>query len=540
MWVDQQLSHPPFSRPPSLPATAITLSPDGTILATVTPEGIALRTVDAPDAPPLHTLALRGASAAAFSAGGSYIVCYARPPPKSATLPPPDAPTPTLIPNLGVWRVKDGERLLALSHRGPFRADAWPLTVGGASDTTAVHMVNAAVHVFDLGDASPSAVAAKLPLKGVCAAATSPDGTLLAAAVPDAKGVPGYVGVWKVADLPAAGTGAGAAAGAPPPLARRTVFRASSVGLLWSPSSNAVLACVATEGGAAAASSYYGDVKLHYLCAADKPPPSGKRDCLVPLPKDGPVHDVAWSPRGDAFVALAGYMPARATVFDAGCTPVYDLGSGPHALARWSPHARFLALAGFGNLAGDVAIFDRKADGKLKPCGGARVENGVSAEWAPDGRTLLVATVTPRLRVDNGLRLIKYDGTLLASRPYPVLLDARWRPTPADAFPDRLPSPRGGGGAGGPAKPAPAKPARPVAFVPPHLRGQPGTQRAVRMLGQEDDTGPRKISAAAPAGPVRRLPPGAVPVTDSKAASKNAKRRAAAAAKKKAEAEGGA
>jgi Eukaryotic translation initiation factor eIF2A len=51
---------------------------------------------------------------------------------------------------------------------------------------------------------------------------------------------------------------------------------------------------------------------------------------------------------------------------------VFDLGSGPHNLARWNPHGRFLAIAGFGNLPGDVVFYDRKADGKCKRMGAAR------------------------------------------------------------------------------------------------------------------------------------------------------------------------
>jgi len=31
----------------------------------------------------------------------------------------------------------------------------------------------------------------------------------------------------------------------------------------------------------------------------------------VPLPKDGPVHDVKWSPAGDYFCVVAGFMPAK-------------------------------------------------------------------------------------------------------------------------------------------------------------------------------------------------------------------------------------
>jgi uncharacterized protein with WD repeat len=31
----------------------------------------------------------------------------------------------------------------------------------------------------------------------------------------------------------------------------------------------------------------------------------------VPLPKEGPVHDVQWSPKGDFFLTVAGFMPAK-------------------------------------------------------------------------------------------------------------------------------------------------------------------------------------------------------------------------------------
>jgi len=33
-------------------------------------------------------------------------------------------------------------------------------------------------------------------------------------------------------------------------------------------------------------------------------------------------------------------MPAKTTVFTAACKPHFDLGSGPHNMARWSPQAR--------------------------------------------------------------------------------------------------------------------------------------------------------------------------------------------------------
>ena len=37
----------------------------------------------------------------------------------------------------------------------------------------------------------------------------------------------------------------------------------------------------------------------------------------------------------------------------------------------------------------------------------------VSAEWSPNGRYLLTATTAPRLNVDNGYKLWRYNGELL-------------------------------------------------------------------------------------------------------------------------------
>ena len=64
----------------------------------------------------------------------------------------------------------------------------------------------------------------KLPLKGVGGFSISPtiaSQAKLAAWVPEARGSPGFVGVW---DLQALGKG-----DAPPPLSRRTFFRVRAI-----------------------------------------------------------------------------------------------------------------------------------------------------------------------------------------------------------------------------------------------------------------------------------------------------------------------
>ena len=618
-------SSSPFTPDPALatePATnPAAFSPCGKWLALPASDGVRIYNVD-DESSPLKLLRFvavdGGVSAALFSPGSKFLSTYTKPPSKSAAVNAAAGAgsNPALGKNLALWRVADGTKILAFackSAQPPRTEGAWPLSVVGEGDERAYHMVTNAVNVYDLtkaaGEGSSSLpVFRKLQLKGVAAFAavaplssssespspsSSPESHLLAAAVPEAKGAPGLVGIWEVDLLPlgsgmttasnGGGTGGGdgenkAAAESQPqprsdppsPRAKRSLMRASTVDLRWCPTGEALLAFASTESDSSN-KSYYGDSKLHFLKS------DGTKDCLVPLPKEGPVHDVAWSPRGDCFVVLAGFMPPRAVVFDSKCGPTLDLGSGPYCHARWSPHhGRFLCLAGFGNLAGDLAFYDRKADGKLKPCGDARAAGGVSLEWSPDSRFLLVSTTAPRLRVDNGVRLFKYDGTLVASKPWDVLLEASWRPAAKGVYPDRPPSPRAAGAGNGKASStssssaagaapsgsrpsaaaASAAPARPTAFVPPHLRGKgaPPPRAAKLSLGADEDEQkvgavPKKISgdsfdmsSVKACFTKTRLPPGAetiVEVGSNKAAAKNAKRRAAAAAKKKAAEEGG-
>ena len=49
------------------------------------------------------------------------------------------------------------------------------------------------------------------------------------------------------------------------------------------------------------------------------------------------MHDVQWSPSGDHFVTVSGFMPAKTSLFSSTCKLVADLGAGPHNMVRWNP-----------------------------------------------------------------------------------------------------------------------------------------------------------------------------------------------------------
>lgn len=54
--------------------------------------------------------------------------------------------------------------------------------------------------------------------------------------------------------------------------------------------------------------------------------------------KEGPIHSVAWSPLSNEFCVLYGFMPAKATIFNLKCEPVFDMGTGPRNSIYYNPH----------------------------------------------------------------------------------------------------------------------------------------------------------------------------------------------------------
>lgn len=112
--------------------------------------------------------------------------------------------------------------------------------------------------------------------------------------------------------------------------------------------------------------SYFGESRLYLLTSDDR------IDMQVTMEGEAMVSDCAWSPDGQFFVALGGISPSTAVLFDTKGKPVYQLGTGPYNQVCWNPQSRFILLAGFGNMPGDIRLFEKKADNACKPMGGCR------------------------------------------------------------------------------------------------------------------------------------------------------------------------
>jgi translation initiation factor 2A len=166
-------------------------------------------------------------------------------------------------------------------------------------------------------------------------------------------------------------------------------------------------------------------------------------------------------------------MPAKTTIFNAKAEATHNFALGPRNTILFSPHGRFVLVAGFGNLAGHVDIYDLSKN-YFKVCT-IIASNASVCEWSPDGTHILFATTSPRLRVDNGVRIFHVGGGLMYFEEMTELYHVTWRPQSPTQHPiprdplNPIPEPHASAKAVLATVKPPTKPAG--AYRPPGARG---------------------------------------------------------------------
>ncbi|CAH1403403.1 unnamed protein product [Nezara viridula] len=210
------------------------------------------------------------------------------------------------------------------------------------------------------------------------------------------------------------------------PIACKSFFQADKVDMYWNKKGTGVLLMTSVEVDKSG-SSYYGKQTLHFIT------PKGENS-IVQLGKEGPIHCVAWSPQSHEFCVVYGFMPAKATLFNLKCEPVFELGSGPRNSIYYNPYGNILLLGGFGNLPGTVELWEAPARKLINKMTAADTTLLV---WSPEGTHFLTATTAPRLRMCNGFKMWHYSGTLLYERPWnkqEELWEVCWQNFPDGTF----------------------------------------------------------------------------------------------------------
>jgi len=172
---------------------------------------------------------------------------------------------------------------------------------------------------------------------------------------------------------------------------------------------------------------------------------------------------------------------------------VFQFSEAHRNTILWSPHGRFLCLGGFGNLSGDMDFWDIN---KKAIMGSAKATCAVDFSWSPDGRHFMTASLSPRMKVDNGITIYTYYGEKVLEKKYTELYAAKWRPYLLDVYPDRPQSPSLKDRTKSETKTNAAEKKTFVAYRPP---GATSSRVADMMRAERAGSGPKKM---APTGPV--------------------------------------
>ncbi|PVV02126.1 hypothetical protein BB560_003431, partial [Smittium megazygosporum] len=345
------------------------------------------------------------------------------------------------------------------------------------------------------GKMDPAKPIMKLQAEGLKSFSISPGlSPSVAVFIPERKGAPAAIRMYSLGNFKAA-------------LSNKSFYKAEGVSLLVVTHTD-----VDNTG-----KSYYGETNLYYLTS------TGTFDCKVPLSKEGPIYDVAWHPNEKEFIVIYGFMPAKVSLFDSRATEIFNFGTESRNMVRFNPQGRVFAIAGFGNLSGMVDIWDYNHKKLLKSID---AHGSSSLNWSPCGRYLMAATLSPRLRVDNGFSIWHYSGQPVHRRYINELYDVQWCPKPASLFPqkgklDKIPANivvHIDKNSTKPETPVSNKPAG--VYRPPHARNSPTPAQSQQVLYQRksaaDNASPK------PVPPVkRRIIPGAPPPQPEKQNNQN-------------------
>lgn len=209
------------------------------------------------------------------------------------------------------------------------------------------------------------------------------------------------------------------------PVSEKQFFKGEECEFKWNSLGTSILALVSTDIDSTN-KSYYGETQLYLLDI------SGLFVQKISL-GEGPIHEITWSPTSREFAVIHGFMPATTTFFDSRGNSIHSLPKAARNTILYSPHAKFILVAGFGNLPGDIDILDRQ--NKFNKIISFNASNTSVCKWSPDGRFILTATTSPRLRVDNSIKIWYFNGTLMYYKKFNELNSVSWKFQPLSDFP---------------------------------------------------------------------------------------------------------
>ncbi|OLN94289.1 Eukaryotic translation initiation factor 2A [Colletotrichum chlorophyti] len=376
-------------------------SPCGRYFAWASPEVVTV--VDASNGQQVLALPILNVYELGFSPLGTFLVTWER---------PGKDENGDATKNLKVWRTVEegvaGGDKLPLGKYVQKSQGGWNLQYT-ADEKFCARQVTNEVQFYESHDLGT--VWNKLRVEGVADFALAPGRShAVAVFIPERKGQPAAVKVYNVPQFTQ-------------PISQKTFFKGDKVQLKWNQLGTSILVLAQTDVDKSN-KSYYGETTLYLLSV------NGAFDARVTLDKEGPIHDVSWSPNSKEFGVVYGYMPAKTTIFNHRAVATHSFPLGPRNTIIFSPTGRFALVAGFGNLAGQIDVIDLEKD--FRKLHTIESGNPSVCTWSPDSRYIMTATTSPRLRVDNGIKLWHVSGPLMYNEDMVELYSVLWRPQAAE------------------------------------------------------------------------------------------------------------
>jgi translation initiation factor 2A len=398
------------------------------------------------------------------------------------------------IPNLKVWNTESGNLVIGFRQKSLSR-DSWPYVQWTFDEKFAFLLGTNEVRVYPgtFPQAEETRFVDKMRIPGIKSMSVQRESKvavrlLFTSFCPKDKTMPAMASLYEYpSKTPVAGNSNY------PPIMTKSLFQAEEMKVNWSPKGDSALITLQNSVDATG-ESYYGSTSLYLMSAQET-------DVIaVPQPQEGPVLDVAWMPdpaKAPQFAVVAGKMPTMASLHNGtDGTATFLFGNAHRNTIVWAPHGRFICLAGFGNLAGGMTFWDRNKCKQIPPASAVTASCTVGYGWSPDSRLLVVSTTTPRMNVDNGVHLYRYNGDKMTNLPWnnddykpDRLLEASFVPTSTLEYPDRPQSPTlkdAAPSVESAAAPAPKPAGR---YIPPSARnraGIGGSTLAERMRAEQE------------------------------------------------------
>ncbi|KAM9967726.1 hypothetical protein ACTFIW_001811 [Dictyostelium discoideum] len=313
--------------------------------------------------------------------------------------------------NLIVWDIKQASILYKTSQKY-CNQENWPLIKWTDDEVLAGKLISNEVHFFN--GRSIGVLAKKIKLQDISSFEFAPAANggpyKIATFVPEKGSTPGSARIYSYPTVNEY-------------CSHLKFFKASEAKVLWNKKGNAILVHTFTDTDKSG-KSYYGETGLWFL---------SQDGSSFNLNIKGPIHDVQWSPTLDQFMVCYGNMPSQTTLFNLKGEPLVDFGLNPRNTIRFSPNGQLLCLGGFGNLQGDMDFWDLT---RYKRICGTQSHCAIYTEWSADSVHFMTAVLSPRIRVDNGVKIIKYDNTIVYQENIPELYQASWRPLNPLVFPN--------------------------------------------------------------------------------------------------------